>query len=507
MIRQLSTRDVGPSRALDFEFAPRLNILTGDNGLGKTFVLDVIWWLLTGSWARGKAYPWRPGSMDKDAHNTIHPAIHALLTASPEKPGAPQVVTGGLWNWPRQEWLSPAEAREVPDDSWLRMPTQVKLLGTEPSRNLAMMHFHHASLVVYARLDGTYATWDPNLTTRLGTDLSEGATVLTSAELWNGREVEDERRPGASRTEIRGLISDWATWQQRPDSREMALLSTLLKVLSPPDEPLLPGKLTRVDLRDRRDIPTLETRFSEIPVTLASAGMARVLSLAYLLTWAWTEHTRTAELTHRPTARHMVVLLDEPELHLHPSWQRGILPSILKTAELIDSNIEVQLITTTHSPLVMASVESFYDEEVDNLFILERGGKAIRVEPHRFGKEGDVSSWLSSEVFGAVGGRSREAQLALEAAGHFMADRHEEAEAALEGLHGLLQALPAARWSEAAVSSNLPEILSESGTPPAPLLERIHRALTFVLPGHDEFWAHWSLVYRPSDKAPQEKTR
>ena len=64
MIRHLTLKDVGPARDLKFAFSPRLNVLTGDNGLGKTFVLDVLWWVLTTTWAGEKAFPWRP--MPKD---------------------------------------------------------------------------------------------------------------------------------------------------------------------------------------------------------------------------------------------------------------------------------------------------------------------------------------------------------------------------------------------------------------------------------------------------------
>ena len=37
MLRHLRLRNVGPSSALDIDFAPRLNVITGDNGLGKSF--------------------------------------------------------------------------------------------------------------------------------------------------------------------------------------------------------------------------------------------------------------------------------------------------------------------------------------------------------------------------------------------------------------------------------------------------------------------------------------
>lgn len=50
MLTLLQTSHVGPAQHLKTEFAPRLNLLTGDNGLGKTFILDLAWRALTGAW-------------------------------------------------------------------------------------------------------------------------------------------------------------------------------------------------------------------------------------------------------------------------------------------------------------------------------------------------------------------------------------------------------------------------------------------------------------------------
>ncbi len=52
MLEYLELTGVGPAEHMRVDFAPRLNILTGDNGLGKTFVLDVAWWVLTGRLGR-----------------------------------------------------------------------------------------------------------------------------------------------------------------------------------------------------------------------------------------------------------------------------------------------------------------------------------------------------------------------------------------------------------------------------------------------------------------------
>jgi recombinational DNA repair ATPase RecF len=48
---------VGLASHFNIEFADRLNIFTGDNGNGKSFLLDIAWWVLTATWANQPAYP------------------------------------------------------------------------------------------------------------------------------------------------------------------------------------------------------------------------------------------------------------------------------------------------------------------------------------------------------------------------------------------------------------------------------------------------------------------
>lgn len=57
MLERLELKDVGPAPHLEIDLAPRLNLITGDNGLGKTFLLDVARWALTRTWASHPAAP------------------------------------------------------------------------------------------------------------------------------------------------------------------------------------------------------------------------------------------------------------------------------------------------------------------------------------------------------------------------------------------------------------------------------------------------------------------
>ena len=49
-ISYLGLRQIGPATEFHYKPNDRLNIITGDNSLGKTFILECIWWALTGEW-------------------------------------------------------------------------------------------------------------------------------------------------------------------------------------------------------------------------------------------------------------------------------------------------------------------------------------------------------------------------------------------------------------------------------------------------------------------------
>jgi predicted ATP-binding protein involved in virulence len=64
-----------------------------------------------------------------------------------------------------------------------------------------------------------------------------------------------------------------------------------------------------------------------------------------------------------------IVLIDEVELHMHPQWQRKILPYLMRTFP------NIQFIVTTHSPQVLGE----FDENV-NIFSLTRKNGDLKVE-------------------------------------------------------------------------------------------------------------------------------
>jgi len=122
--------------------------------------------------------------------------------------------------------------------------------------------------------------------------------------------------------------------------------------------------------------------------------------LAYLIAWAWEEHKIQAKHAGRKEERQMVVLVDEAEAHLHPKWQRVLLPALLGIASDLSPELSLQLFVATHSPLVLASSEPIFDNDQDKLFHLHMsvsGKVTFREVP--FEARGSVDSWLSSPLF------------------------------------------------------------------------------------------------------------
>ena len=395
---------MGTAPEFDVDFAKRLNLFTGDNSLGKTFLLDIAWWGLTGNWVGQPAWPQQiEGKTPEET-----PEITYMLSSQTDSE-----EYRSLFSFFEQQWLN------------LRIPPFLR------------------SLIVYVRVDGGFSVFDP-------ARQQSSIYNFTSDHLWNGLRTDNK-------VLCNGLIHDWVNWQRQREESTFEIFSSVIRQLSPhADEWMEPGKPIRVSVEDTRDIPTLNFPYGNVPIIYASAGIKRILGLAYLLMWTWYEHTQASKLRQQDPIDQIVFLIDEVEAHLHPAWQRSILPAILEVVKSLKNEMQVQLIATTHSPLVLASIEPQFDEEQDKLFLFELQGKDVTLNEVAWAKQGDAVGWLTSDIFGLKQARSREAEIAIEAAYTFM--RGESME-------------------------TFPEYLRTK--------EQIHQELLRVLPDHDRFWPRW----------------
>ena len=109
--------------------------------------------------------------------------------------------------------------------------------------------------------------------------------------------------------------------------------------------------------------------------------------------------------------------------------------------EKLTKNAEVQLITATHSPLIMASVEPLFDIEQDAWFDLDFERKKVVLHRRDFEKHGDAATWLVSEAFDLKSSRSLEYERLIDEASALL-EKTEPVNSQIEKMNGkLVQAL------------------------------------------------------------------
>jgi hypothetical protein len=378
MIKHLKMSNIGPASKMELEFGKRLNLLTGDNGLGKSFLLDIAWWSMTRKWPA-----------------ELNPKLTAGKVALPTDKKQKAEI----------DFSFSAASKIMENKSSFDPRTQSWTVKQGRPAN--------PGLVFYALADGSFAVWDParNYWKTKSEESKErpSAYVFSPKEVWDGLQRDD------GTWLCNGLIRDWAGWQKEK-GRAFDSLSAVLEVLSPSaDEKLIPGGLTRISLDDVRDMPTLKMPYGqEVAVVHASSGMRRIISLAYFLVWCWEEHLKAKELLGEEVETKTVFLVDEVESHLHPKWQRTVIPSLIKVMDKLTTSSDVQLIAVTHSPLIMASVEPLFDAEQDAWFDLDLVNNQVALTQQQFIRQGDIRAWLTSEAFDMKSGYSLEAERVLE---------------------------------------------------------------------------------------------
>ena len=373
-ISYLGLREIGPANHFEYEPADRLNIITGDNSLGKTFILESIWWALTGNWLGAAVLP-----------RKNVPKSKPLISFRIRTMGGKDAEYEAKYNWDRQLWVSKKERESLP------------------------------GLVIYARFDGSFAVWDPARTYQVegfGLVAPKGHIFLSNTQIWDG--VRRDADGGRTQWVCNGLIRDWVSWQTSPRfSDRFASLVACLRSMSPDaSEPLSPGQPVRLP-HDTQEVPTLTMPYGEVPVLHASAGIQRVIGLCYIMVWAWHEHLMHSATVRREPQRRLVLLIDEVEAHLHPRWQRLIVPGIMEAIQELSSALTPQIHIATHSPMVMASAEPLFDEDTDDLHHLKLLGKNVVLEELPFVKRGTADRWLTSDVFSLPFARSIEAERAI----------------------------------------------------------------------------------------------
>lgn len=331
VIQAVRLENIGPFESLELPLHPRTSVLLGDNASGKSSVLRAISLALSGEGPE----------VDRAARGLLRAGSQAgRIELQMEKDKCHSVLRrDGAGVSVRAEQLSPVAA-----GLWLA-------LGFPPLRGAPS-----------APLDGPS---DDSYTAPSALDVFPLA----------GDEVDDRI----------GNVQQWVVnTALRADERSRAgqscrhMLNTFFAIVAE----LTPGLDFTFDSIDRRTWQVMvRTNDGILSIDQLSRGMTAMFS------WVGVLLQRLFELYgddqgSRRDERGALVLIDEVDLHLHPEWQRRILP-------LVGHHFpNVQLIASTHSPLVVGSLGDA------QLVHLQRSKEGISHELLK----ADFGGWRSDQI-------------------------------------------------------------------------------------------------------------
>ena len=380
-----------------FDFQLGMNLLVGINGAGKSSVLDALRMLLSRALPESIAPKERPRPiqftvddftigryyltgelyfMDGSSYsaNVEQDYIDRInLKVDPTTPGTPMITLEGNLRGPMYQETS-----------------------STPEQPLAVYFSPRRSLPIYR---------EPSKRASAGGRAAAYADALSHREL---------------------RVREFAEWMlvQAKLSREEAdpIATRRLDVLHSAFTRFLENYISlaatqeTIDLLDKDEKPLHIEQLSDGERGL----LALILDLARRLSQA------NPELDDPLRDGKAVVLIDELDLHLHPSWQRTVIEKLTKTFP------NCQFIATTHSPQIIGEVSP------DNIILLERGKPPYRPDQSL----GMDSNWILRHLMGASERDSETEQELSRIAGSIEDEQYDKATTAIETLRSTLGEFP-----------------------------------------------------------------
>ena len=360
-ITSLYLTDFGPFEEIEFEFDRQVNVFTGPNNSGKSSVLLMLGELLV--------YPF--GAPDK-LYRSDEPKWKLRYSAG-TKVGS---VDGVL---PTDTDSVVEILEEIGYTCFLpaqRSATDFRASGPSANEDVEARTEKLVNMVVRAR---------PNM-------LKEGGfeRLRDAVRTVRSREHPELKRRGdltfayssslVDDTEIIQKIIDLDYAAYRHDRSEIR--NVIQKIIS------MVSEITEGYTMDFAGIgedegglfPRIATPSGTFPLdVLSQRTRSLIQSIAHLMIGYGEYYEFSADLEQKPG----VLLIDEIDAHLHPSWQRRIIPTLIRHLP------NLQIFCSTHSPLMLAGLNSGQVQ-------LLRRGKDGRVSVSR--NEPDIVGWSADEI-------------------------------------------------------------------------------------------------------------
>lgn len=312
-VKRVQLENIGPFDNQSFDLTPGWNILFGDNGVGKSNFLKAIAVGLCGE--NAKAYADRL-IKTKMASGTDNASGTITIEVETETNGEmkPKTFLMKLFRSDIGGVISAHPPRPLESEGWLA-------LGFPPMRIISWRR---------EDTDKPSATDRPTPQDLLPLIIGETDPRLDNLKTWL---IELDNQINRELTEGK---ADPPSLKLRRDFFEV------IAALTPNVE------IDFASVKDNGKTVYVKTADGEVPIESVSQGTSSLMG------WVGVLLRRLYDLygkTENPREQHALVLIDEIDAHMHPEWQRQLIPKI---RELFPN---LQVIATTHSPLVVPSLK------------------------------------------------------------------------------------------------------------------------------------------------------
>ena len=356
-IASLKLTNVGPFDDIEFEFDRQVNVFTGPNNSGKSTVLWSLWDILV--------YPSRfPAKLLREGKTV---GFEVQLWDEPANKFSGQLpITRGdddsYWN--EERWRRHISILELVGYTnfipALRRSTDFRSSGpTSGHRETQPEVFSdsHPRSLLARRADRD----QENLEQPHRNMLSTGAILISDEEV------------------IQQIIDlDYRSYRRN----ESAFRDIIVKIGEMASEITegFPIEFLGVEEDERGLFPQFHTPDGNVPLNVLSQGTQSIIQwLAHFLIGYAEHYDFPDSLEGEPG----IFIVDEIDAHLHPSWQRRIIPTLTKHFP------NLQIFCSTHSPLMLAGLK----EGQAQLLRRDDQGK-VTVSRN----EGDVIGWSVDEI-------------------------------------------------------------------------------------------------------------
>ena len=357
-IASLSFTNVGPFDEVEFAFDPQVNIFTGPNNSGKSSVLWVLGEVtvfpfgLPNKLLRKGTDPAFEFHMRGDCDETINGNLPIRMEPSASQDGDDRYWTTELWSKYVNVLGMIGYSKFIPA---LRWSTDYRSSGpTVPQReHVEKKRTDWAKDIFRPELD-------PEFKRRLAL-VSDNPTLIS-----------DE-------TVIQKIIDlDYRSYlKQKPERRN--IIVKIGEMASQIAEGF-PIDFYGVDEDDSGFYPKFSTLDGPMPLNTLSQGTQSIIQwLAHLLIGYGEYYDYAENLEALPG----ILIVDEIDAHLHPSWQRRIIPTLTRHFP------NLQIFCSTHSPLMLAGLKQ------GQVHLLQRDdtGK-VTVSKN----DADIAGWSADEI-------------------------------------------------------------------------------------------------------------